>query len=64
MGLSLVGRAIAGKPASLPTGLLSITGVIPFTETIFLWQSMLLTLVLLVISVAIAIWSAPGPKTP
>ena len=63
MGLSSSAAQLQANPASLPKGLLSITGVIPFSETIFLWQSMLVTLVLLVISVAIAIWSAPGPKT-
>src|SRR5262249_507077 len=31
--------------------------------TIFLWQSMVITAVLLVVSVTIAIWSAPGPNT-
>ena len=46
--------------ASLPKSLLPITGVIPLTETIFLWQPMAITAVLLVISVAIAIWSAPA----
>ena len=63
MGLSSSAAQLQANPASLPKGLLSITGVIPFSETIFLWQSMLVTLVLLVISVVIAIWSAPGPKT-
>jgi short-chain fatty acids transporter len=46
----------------VPKSLLTITGVIPFTETIFLWQSFLITAVLLVISIIIAIWSAPGPS--
>jgi short-chain fatty acids transporter len=37
--------------------------VIPFSETIFLWQSMVVTVVLLVVSVLIARWSAPGRDT-
>ncbi len=36
--------------------------MIPFTETIFMWQSFLITAVLLVVSTTIAIWSAPGPE--
>jgi short-chain fatty acids transporter len=60
MGLSSSAAQLQANPASLPKNLLPITGVIPFSETIFLWQSMVITAVLLVISVAIAVWSAPG----
>jgi short-chain fatty acids transporter len=63
MGLSSSAAQLQANAASLPKSVLSITGVIPFSETIFLWQSMVITAVLLVISVAIAIWSAPGPNT-
>src|SRR6516225_7752754 len=63
MGLSSSAAQLQANPASLPKPLLAITGVIPFSETIFLWQSVVITLVLLVVSVAIAIWSAPGPNT-
>jgi short-chain fatty acids transporter len=63
MGLSSSAAQLQANAASLPKSLLSISGVIPFSETIFLWQSMVITAVLLVISVAIAIWSAPGPST-
>jgi short-chain fatty acids transporter len=62
MGLSSSAAQLQANPASVPKSLLAITGVIPFTETIFLWQSFLITAVLLVISVIIAIWSAPGPS--
>jgi short-chain fatty acids transporter len=63
MGLSSSAAQLQANAASLPKGLLSISGVIPFSETIFMWQSMVITAVLLVISVAIAIWSAPGPNS-
>jgi short-chain fatty acids transporter len=63
MGLSSSAAQLQANAASLPKALLSITGVIPFSETIFLWQSMVITAVLLVVSIAIAIWSAPGPNT-
>jgi len=61
MGLSSSAAQLQANAASLPKPLLAITGVIPFSETIFLWQSIVITAVLLVISVIIAIWSAPGP---
>ena len=61
MGLSSSAAQLQANPASLPKSLLPITGVIPFSETIFLWQSMVITAVLLAISVVIALWSAPGP---
>ncbi|THD48814.1 MAG: short-chain fatty acid transporter [Bradyrhizobium sp.] len=62
MGLSSSAAQLQANAASLPKSLLTITGVIPFTETIFMWQSFLITAVLLVISISIAIWSAPGPS--
>jgi short-chain fatty acids transporter len=62
MGLSSSAAQLQANPASVPKSLLAITGVIPFTETIFMWQSFLITAVLLVVSITIAISSAPGPN--
>jgi short-chain fatty acids transporter len=59
MGLSSSAAQLQANPASLPPAVLAITGVIPFTETILLWQSMLLTAILILVSVAIAWWTAP-----
>ena len=63
MGLSSSAAQLQANPASLPKALLPITGVIPFSETIFLWQSMLIALILFVMSVIIAYMSAPQPAT-
>ena len=63
MGLSSSAAQLQANAASLPKTLLPITGVIPFSETIFLWQSAVITAVLLMVSGVIAIWSAPGPET-
>ena len=60
LGLSSSAAQLQANAASLPKTLLPITGVIPFTETIFLWQSMVIALVLIVVSAVIAIWSAPS----
>ncbi len=59
MGLSSSAAQLQANPASMPPGLLPITGVLPFTETIFLWQSIVLTAVLVLVSLAIAWWTAP-----
>lgn len=63
LGLSSSAAQLQANPASLPKALLAITGVIPFSETIFLWQSILVAVILFVISVAIAYISAPGPAS-
>lgn len=63
LGLSSSAAQLQANAASLPKTLLPITGVIPFTETIFLWQSMVLAAVLVVISTIIAVWSAPSGAT-
>jgi len=63
MGLSSSAAQLQANPASIPKALLAITGVIPFTETIFLWQSIGLTAILLTVSILIAWWSAPGPDS-
>ena len=61
LGLSSSAAQLQANTASLPKSLLPITGVIPFSETIFLWQSMALAAIVTVVSIAVAIWSAPGP---
>jgi len=60
MGLSSSAAQLQANPASIPKPLLAITGVIPFTETIFLWQSVGLTVILIVVSALIAWFSAPA----
>jgi short-chain fatty acids transporter len=59
MGFSSSAAQLQANPASMSPELLRITGIIPFTETILLWQSMTLTAVIIVISTWIAWRSAP-----
>jgi short-chain fatty acids transporter len=59
LGLSSSAAQLHANPASLPPALFKMVGIIPFTETIFLWQSIAMFVVLLIISVAIAWSSAP-----
>lgn len=59
MGLSSSAAQLQANPASLPPALLAITGVIPFRETIFLWQSIALTAVLIAVSLIVCFVTAP-----
>jgi short-chain fatty acids transporter len=59
LGLSSSAAQLQANPASMPPALLSITGVIPFTDTIFLWQSLLMAAVLAGVGVWVAWQSAP-----
>ncbi|HVR38600.1 MAG TPA: TIGR00366 family protein, partial [Thermoanaerobaculia bacterium] len=59
LGLSSSAALLQATKSSIPAALLPITGVIPLTQTIFLWQSLTMALVLIVMSVAIAYYSAP-----
>ena len=60
MGLSSSAAQLQANPASMPPGLLKITGVLPFSQTIFLWQSIVLTTVLIAISLLICWLTAPS----
>ena len=59
LGLSSSAAQLQANPASMPPALLATTGVIPFGETIFLWQSVLLAAVLIAVGTLIAWKSAP-----
>jgi short-chain fatty acids transporter len=59
LGISSSAAQLQANKASLPEPIYNLTGVIPFTETIFLPQSLIMTAVLIIVSIAIAFWSAP-----
>ncbi|MEK6346914.1 MAG: TIGR00366 family protein [Burkholderia sp.] len=59
LGLSSAAAQLQANPDSLPKTLLAITGVIPFSETIFLPQSLLMVAALTLVSLLIAGLSAP-----
>lgn len=61
LGLSSSAAQLQANPASMPPALLQITGVIPFTETIFLWQSLAMAGILLIVSLIVVIRAAPTP---
>jgi len=59
LGISTSAAQLQANKTSLPESIYNLTGVIPFTETIFLWQSIAMTIILVIVSIAIAYWSAP-----
>jgi short-chain fatty acids transporter len=62
LGLSSSAALLQATPSAIPASLLPITGVIPLRQTIFLWQSLFMALVLIVISVVVAYVSCPPPE--
>ena len=62
LGLSSSAALIMAAPASLPESIKAISGVIPLSQTIGLWQSMLMAAVIVVMSIAIAYYSSPEPE--
>ena len=60
LGLTSSAALIMAAPASLPQSIAQISGVIPLGDTIGLWQSLLTAGILIVVSMAIAYYSAPG----
>src|SRR5258707_8580690 len=61
LGLSSSAALIMAAPASLPQSIMQINGVIPLSQTLGLWQGMLIAAVLIVVSMAISFYSHPEP---
>jgi short-chain fatty acids transporter len=61
LGLSSSAALIMAAPASLPQSIAQISGVIPLSQTLGLWQSFLMAVVLIIVSMLIAFHSAPDP---
>src|SRR5262247_4071410 len=59
LGLSSSAALIMAAPASLPQSIQQISGLIPLSQTLGLWQGMLIAAILIVASMLIAIYSHP-----
>ncbi len=59
LGLTSSAALIMAAPDSLPESIAEISGVIPLRQTIGLWQSIATALILIVVSMALAYYSAP-----
>lgn len=62
MGLSSSAAMLMATKSAIPPSLFAISGVIPLTRTLFLWQSIAMTAVLIVVSVVVAYLSAPSAE--
>jgi short-chain fatty acids transporter len=61
-GLSGSAALQMASAASMPPALVAITGVIPLTETIFRWESLVAVAVEIVVVLAVVWMYAPGPS--
>ena len=62
MGLSSSAAMLMATKSSMPPSLFNISGLIPLTQTLFLWQSIVTTAILITVSVIIAYLSTPSPE--
>ena len=62
MGLSSSAAMLMATKSAMPPSLFNISGVIPLTQTLFLWQSIATTGILIALSVLIAYLSTPSPE--
>ena len=62
MGLSSSAAMMMATKSTMPPTLFAISGLIPLTQTLFLWQSIATTLVLIVLSVLISYFSTPSAE--
>ena len=59
-GLSSSAALLMATRTAIPPKLLEISGLIPLTQTIFMWQSIIVAALLILVSVLIAYFSAPS----
>lgn len=63
LGLSSSSAMLQANPASLPKSISEISGVIPLSDTIFLPQSILMCVIIMACTIAVAYFSAPTGST-
>ena len=62
MGLSSSAAMLMATKAVIPPSLLAISGIIPLSQTIFLWPSLVTTAILICAAVSVAYLSAPSTE--
>jgi short-chain fatty acids transporter len=62
LGLSSSAAMMMATKGAIPPKLFAISGVIPLTQTLFIWPTLLTAIALIVISIPIAYFSAPKPE--
>ena len=63
LGLSSSAAMMMATKGMIPPALYAVAGLIPLTQTLFLWQSIVTAVVLIAVSVLIAYLSAPSPES-
>lgn len=61
LGLSSSAAMMMATKGAIPPKLFAISGVIPLTQTLFIWPTLLTAIALIAISIPIAYFSAPSP---
>ena len=64
LGLSSSAALLMCTKGSIPAALYKISGVIPLTETLFMWQNLVMIVVLMALSVWVAFASCSPPRSP
>lgn len=62
LGLSSSAAMLMATKSSLPPSLYEISGVIPLTQTLFLWQSIVTAAIVVLVCLAVAYFSAPSAE--
>jgi len=62
LGLSSSAALIMAAPASLPDAIERISGVIPLSQTLGMWQSLTIAAALILVSMALCYYSAPSER--
>jgi short-chain fatty acids transporter len=62
LGLSSSAALMMATKGAIPPKLYEISGLIPLTQTLFIWPTFWTAVILILLSAAIAYWSAPSPE--
>jgi short-chain fatty acids transporter len=62
LGLSSSAALMMGTKSAIPPKLFEISGLIPLTQTLFIWPNFWTVLILILLSAAVAYLSAPSPE--
>ena len=62
LGLSSSAAMMMATKSAIPPALFAISGIIPLRQTLFLWPSITIAVVLIIVSVIIAYFSAPSAE--
>ncbi len=62
LGLSSSAAMMMATKSAIPAALFAVSGIIPLRQTLFLWESIAIAVVLIVVSVIIAYFSAPSAE--